>query len=83
VGNEWEIKKGKRIRVSTYSSDFEGIVEKYTTWVEATNYLYLTDAEEIRFYVRPDSCDPQFYKRKARKVKIPVDKINHYEFLDD
>lgn len=86
--DDYEIRPEKRIRVSTYSSDFEGKVAKITD-----EYLCLSDAEEVydHLYHGAESCGSgrmeltigrEQERRKTGKIKIPLDKINHYEFLE-
>lgn len=93
MSDDWQIEKGKKIRVSTYTSDFEGIIEQYHMGSE-TDYVCLKNAEEVydHLYHGSDSYssgNPAIeyglaeHRRKAGKIKIPLDKINHYEFLDD
>ncbi|MCE2506665.1 MAG: hypothetical protein J4F36_09430 [Nitrosopumilaceae archaeon] len=93
--DEWKIKKGQKIRVSTYSSDFEGTVDKYLMFEDYDrNFLGLIDAEEVydHLYHGSDSYDNggsaidyglAEHRRKVGKLKIPLDKINHYEMLDE
>lgn len=82
--DNWQISmkdKGKKLRVSTYSSDFEGVIETLIFGGEFYE-VCLIDTEEI--YDFPDNegalCTS---RRKAGRVKIRSDKIHHYEFLDE
>jgi len=88
--NDYEIKPEKRIRVSTYSSDFIGKVSKVTD-----DYLFLDNVEEIYDHLYHlgetrgngtgicASTGREEERRKTGRVLIPRDKINHYEFLED
>lgn len=103
MSDEWKIKEGRKIRVSTNSSDFEGIIDHYTmSDNHDENFLGLIDAEEVydnlyndisggstRKFSGEEGWELSSYpkrdteKRKAGRIKIPLDKINHYEFLDE
>lgn len=80
--DESEIQKGKKVRVSTPSSDFQGTVSEYN---EKRGYLTLNDAEEVYDIPTkyPSLDHVNEFRRKAGLVKIPIDKIHHYEFLED
>ena len=80
----WKIEEGKKIRVSTYSSDFEGTVDTYEQ-----GWLQLKDAEEVYDYLWHYGDGDYGYegrreeRRKSGRIMIPDNEIEHYEFLED
>ena len=68
---EFEKFKGKKLRMSTGYSDFEGTLTEYDK-----TYLTLENAIEIYDYPRPNE-----YRRKIRKARLALDKIEYYEVI--
>ena len=65
---EFEEYKGKKLRMSTGYSDFEGTLADYSE-----SYLTLENTYRIFNYPSPSE-----YKRKVGKVHLPIEKIEWY-----
>ena len=70
---------GKRIRASTNSGTFEGLLN----YDGINELLSLDDANEIFYEIKEPKYELLERKRKAGKVIIYKKKLNHYELLEE
>ena len=79
MDESYGIRKGRKVGIRTPVSYFTGTI---TGWNDEGKDIFLGDVEETLYHFLPDREEPIEYMVKRKKVRIPEEKINHYEFLD-